>query len=266
MRIGICSHAFRWSVGTSDFHPRHPLTLASFLEKSAGAGAEVVQICDNYALAEQSDEELTSVADLARALGMTIEIGMSGASPKNLHRHLKIAHVLKAQLIRIVLSGSAWTPELSEQAEILKRLLDAMPDEMPVLAIENRFRFHPEQLAELIDVVGDPRAGVCLDPLNSISMLVGPQQTVATLADLAVTMHVKDARTVRKNTSFLVSGCRLGDGIVNIPAIMKRVARSGKLRSVHVEAWMDQAQNEEETLALEEERVSHDIEYLRSMV
>jgi len=265
MKIGVSSYAFRWSVGTDDFRPNQPLSMMALLSKCAEAGAQTVQICENYPLSTAGHKELEAIAVHADSLGLTLEIGMRGANPGNLCRHLEIAQVLQARVIRIVLSGSGWDPDLPAQIEVLKQTLSRLTDDGTVLAIENHFHFHPRQLVQLLESTGDSRLGICLDPLNSISKLAGPQETVDLLADYAVTMHAKDARAVRRNTAFCVVGCPLGEGQVDIQNIIARVRRSGKLRSVHVECWMDRLETEEQTLAAEEQRVFQDISYLRSL-
>ena len=65
--------------------------------------------------------------------------------------------------------------------------------------------------------IGDPRVGVCLDSLNSITKLVGVAEAIDTLAPLAVSVHTKDAVITRHGTGFHIAGCPLGEGLVGLP-------------------------------------------------
>jgi len=134
------------------------------------------------------------------------------------------------------------------------------------VAIENHFRLPPVELARLIQAIDDPRVGACLDPLNSIAKLVGPSETVATLAPLAVSVHVKDAISTRLNTGFYIAGCPLGEGLVDIPGMLAAVRAAGRSPNLLIECWMDRLEDEEATLAQEEAWVRRGIAYLRQLL
>lgn len=266
MKSGISSWAFRWAIGTRDFTPATPLSVFDFLEKAAGFGAEAVQICENLPLSTMANGELAAVARRAKGLGLDLEIGMRGASPENLRKHLNIAARLGAGVLRVVLAASGWEPSLQEQFDILDSFLPKLEKTGTTLAIENHFVYSPEELRKMIANIDNPYIGFCLDPVNSISRLIGPQHIIRTLEDLSVTAHAKDARAVRSNTGFYVFGCPLGEGLVDLEGMIQSMKQNPRARTIHVEAWMDRLSSEGPTLVQEEQWVRQGIRYVRSLI
>ena len=146
MKSGISSWAFRWAIGTRDFTPATPLSVFDFLEKAAQFGAEAVQICENLPLSTLANGELDAVARRAKGLGLDLEIGMRGASPENLRKHLNIAARLGVGILRVVLAASGWEPSFQEQFDILESFLPKLEKTGTTLAIENHFAYDPEEL------------------------------------------------------------------------------------------------------------------------
>jgi sugar phosphate isomerase/epimerase len=255
-KIGVSSYAYRWAVqfGRMD--------AFKLLERAHGAGAEVVQICDNVPLEDLPRQELERMAQRAGELGLALEVGIKGSQVDHVRRNLGVAERLGARLLRVVLSEAGWDELLAQ----LRSLLPDLHAAEVTLATENHFHLRPEELARLVQAVGDPLVGVCLDPLNSISQLVGPAETVATLAPLAVSIHAKDASISRLNTGFYIAGCPLGEGLVDIPGLVTAVRAAGRSPNVLVECWMDRREGEGETLEREEEWVRGGVTYLRREV
>jgi sugar phosphate isomerase/epimerase len=266
MKVGIGSYAFRWAIGTQDFAPSSPLTPSGLLDKAAALGAEVVQVCDNLPLDALPNGALADLARRAAELGLTLEVGIQSSQPERLRRNLGVAQRLGARLLRVVLADAGREPPLDEHVTVIKALLPDLHAADVTLAIENHFRLRPVELARLVEAVGDPSVGVCLDPLNSIAKLVGPAETVATLAPFAVSVHVKDALVKRVNTGFCIVGCPLGKGLVDVPGLLAAVRAAGRSPNLLVEGWMDRLQDESATLTQEEAWVRQGIEYLLSLL
>jgi sugar phosphate isomerase/epimerase len=266
MKSGISSWAFRWAIGTRDFTPASPLSVFDFLEKAAQFGADAVQICENLPLSTMANGELDAVARRAKDLGLNLEIGMRGASPENLRRHLSIAARLGAGILRVVLAASGWEPSLQEQFGVLESFLPELEKSGTTLAIENHFDYSPEELRKMITNIDSPYIGCCLDPVNSISRLIGPEHIIRTLGDLSVTAHAKDARAVRSNTGFYVFGCPLGEGLVDLEQMIRSVKQNPRAGTIHVEAWMDRLSSAGPTLVQEEQWVRQGIRYVRSLI
>jgi len=260
MAVGISSYAYRWAVRTGK------LDHFSLLDRAHGAGAEVVQVCDNLPLDGLSAGVLDDLARSAARQGLVLEVGVTGSQPEHLRRNLDVATRLGARLLRVVLTGPGWEPSFDEFVAIFSSLLPDLYAAGVTLAIENHFHMLPVELARLVAAVGDPRVGVCLDTLNSITKLVGVTETINTLAPLAVSVHAKDGVITRHGTGFCISGCPLGEGLVDTPGLLAAVRAGGLSPNVLVECWMDRLEDEAATLAQEEVWVRQGIEYLQGFV
>ena len=170
-----------------------PLTPVALLDKAAWLGAETVQICDNLPLDGLSETELVELVKRATALGLALEVGIRGSQPAHVRRYLEIAQQVGARVLRVVLAGPNWEPSFEESMAFLTGMVPELQAAGIALAIENRFSMLPAELARLVRAVDDPLVGVCLDPLNSITRLVGVGETVRALAPLALSVHAKDA-------------------------------------------------------------------------
>lgn len=262
MKIGIGSYAFRWSVGTREFVPPVRLTPITLLEKSAACGAAVVQICENVPLDALAETELSRIRRKAADLGLVLELGVKGSDLAYLQRNLQVCHQLGSTLMRVVFDEPEPLESLIQTVRTLLPRLQALDIR---LAIENHFCFTPAQLVEIVEAVGDPRIGICLDPLNSISRLIGPQEIIATLAPYALSVHVKDARTVRRGTGFWVCGCPLGEGLVDVRRLIAACREHGRSAHLLVEGWMDQGETPQATVEQEEQWIRQGIKYLQGL-
>ena len=255
--IGISSYAYRWAVQLKR------LDLNSILDRARRNGAEVVQILDNLPLESSGESHLSELRQRATDAGLTVEVGMRGSQPERLRKFLNIAERLEARVLRVVLSSGGWNPPFAEYVRIFQSLLPEVHRTGVTIAIENHFELSPKDLVGLVTEIDDPVVCVCLDPVNSISRLVGSGETVAALAPLAVSVHIKDAKTTRLNTGFYVAGCPLGEGWVDLPGMLEAVSKNGRSPNILVEAWVDRLTDDEATLTQEEEWVRQGLRYLQ---
>lgn len=266
MEIGISSYAFRWAAGQPGFVPAHSLTPIALLEKSAALGAQVVQLCENVLVEPWSDCSLDELMRRARQLGLALEIGIEGTTRARLTSAITVAGKLDAHLVRVVLEDAGRAPSIAQIVPTLCDLVPALHAADITLAIENHFALSPSELVTLVRMVDDPSVGICLDPLNTISRLVGPAETVAALAPYTVSVHAKDGITKRLNTGFYVSGCPLGTGLVDLPGLLAALDAAKRSPNLLVEAWMDRLEDDAATLAQEEIWVRDGIAYLKNLI
>jgi len=266
MNVGLTSYAFRWAIEGRGTPGGVPMTPIHLLDKAAELGAQVVQICNNMPLDDLSAAQLERIRASADALGLTVELGVRGSRPGQLRRNLEVAQALGARVLRVVLSAPGWEPGEDQVLGLLRDLLPDLHAANVALAIENRFRFTPRALAGIVRRVDDPAVGVCLDPLNSIANLIGPAETIAALAPLAVTAHAKDAIVTRPGAGLAISGCPLGEGQVDLAAMVEALRATGRSLNVLAEGWMEPLDDPAATLAQEEAWARHGIAYLHHLV
>jgi sugar phosphate isomerase/epimerase len=261
-KVGISSFALRYAIAASV----HPLDPIEVLEKAAELGAEVVQICDNLPLAPLSNPALDALARRAADLGLELEVGTRGSGPEQLDRYFEITQRLGAQILRVVLSDAAEGRTLDEERATLSALLPRLADAGITLALENRFRLTPDQMAKLIRSLEAPNVGACLDPLNSVSRLIGPLAAIRALAPLAVTSHVKSGTMTREGAIWVLRGCPVGEGLLDVEGLVTAVRANGRTPPPNLlaEGWMEPLDSEAATLAQEEDWTRRGIAYLKS--
>ncbi|MFQ3620085.1 MAG: TIM barrel protein [Spirochaetales bacterium] len=249
-KIGITSFVFRHRAAKGE-------QAEKLLDLAATAGVEVFQLCENTRLLEKSAHELDALQRRAETQGIQLEVGISGI--ENLGIAIEKAGYLKAFILRAVVDGG--TVGLKDVERALKEVLPLLEKQNLYLCIENHFRFTPLQIVELIKKLAHPRVQVCLDPLNSIAQLVGPEETMRQLSPLAKTAHIKDGKILRQGTGWHFTGTPLGKGQVDLVAYLKSLPPI--VESVLLESWMDPLGREEDTLKQEWEWVIQGMEWLK---
>lgn len=254
LKIGLSSFSRRWAFMAG-------LTAETFLEECRSIGAEVVQLCENAGLGQAGTARLEDLRRRAGDLGLDLEYGVSGVAGGALDRAARSAARLGAGVLRAVVDSDGKDPE--EAVAEIRKILPLLEQEEIVLCLENHFRFPPPTIRRIVEESGSSRVSVCLDPLNSLALLVGPGETIRELAPRALSVHVKDAVMEREGTGFRLRGVPVGQGMLDIPALWKSVR--GHVRSMLLESWMDREQDEERSLESEKEWILHGMGYLKNL-
>ncbi len=266
MKIGIGSYAFRYAAGCKDMPVKNPMSPFDFLQKAKELGAEAVQICDNMPVHDLTAGGLQKLAATARDLDLLVEIGIQTAAAEQVHRYIRICTIMGVKILRMVVKYDNGETAVQEGTDILQAVLPALQRADVVLAVENHFVLKPADIAALIKKIDSRHLGVCLDPLNSIVNLVGPEETICQLAPLTVSSHIKDAVVNRAGTGFNIQGCPLGHGRLDLDFMIKKLKANGLAPNIFLEAWMDAADNIEQTLRQEEQWISSGLKVLREKI
>jgi len=96
-------------------------------------------------------------------------------------------------------------------------------------------------LRRIIEDVGEPAVGICLDTANSIALLERPLETAAALAPLAIQAHIKDYLVEKAPIGYHVTGRPLGEGWLDLDALAEILAPRLDALDLYVELWMDPA-------------------------
>lgn len=228
--LGIGSYAFRWAGGIGDHIPPEPITPIEILDRAAELGIGLVQFADNIPLHQQTSDAITVLAQRASALGITIELGMTGCDPALVGAYLHLARTLGANLLRIAPSAEESARGDKDVAALFRAILPAARAADVTLAVENHFHLPSPRLVTIIEDVADANLGVCLDVANSIACEEWPAETIALLAPYAVNLHLKDFRIAldRHGVGCTIVGVPLGQGLTDIDSVYDVLARHGR--------------------------------------
>ena len=268
MRLGISSYTYVWSVGVPGYPlPPQPLTALGLLQKAVELGVGVVQIADNLPLDRLDEGELGALERCAGRLHVEIEVGTCGIEPDHLLRYLALARRFRSPILRVVLDSDDHRPEPDEVVATLRALLPRFESAGVCLAIENHDRFRSATLATIVNALGSPYVGICLDTANSLGCLESLETVLATLGRWVVNLHVKDFQVERlpHKKGFLVEGRPAGQGRLDVPGLLAEVRQRASGRDVNaiVELWPPPGEDPAASVAREEAWAAESVRFLR---
>jgi sugar phosphate isomerase/epimerase len=268
MHLGISTFSFPWSFGAGDFAPVNPFTYKDLFLAAAKKNIKYVQFGDNYPLHKLSRDELRDLRFTADELEIKIQVGTKGLSVLNVTNYLGIAHSFNSPFLRIIIDEDSYHPSEEEVTRILKELIPALQQANVQLIIENHDRFKVQTLKRIIENTDPEWIGICLDTTNSLGAGEGINEVVDTLSPYTVNLHIKDFKIarVKHKMGFNVIGCVAGEGMLDIPWLLKEVGKHGKCETATMELWSEPGQTIELTLENEKTWAEKSIDYLKTLV
>jgi sugar phosphate isomerase/epimerase len=94
------------------------------------------------------------------------------------------------------------------------------------LALENHKDWTVDDYLGLMKTYSSEYLGACLDFGNNISLLDDPMDVVRSLAPYTIAAHIKDMGVAPYEDGFLLSEVPLGEGLLDLPGILKTVRRA----------------------------------------
>jgi sugar phosphate isomerase/epimerase len=272
----VTSYAFTWEIGIPGFEfpepgsgaPVESLSAVGLLDRAASLEVGVVQVLDNLPLHTASPEELHGLRRRADSLGLALEVGTKGIDPQHLRAYLGVALELGSPFVRVVVDTVTLHPSPDEAVATLREVLPAYDAAGIGIAIENHDRFSSAVLLSVLERLGNPRVGICLDTVNSLGALEGPEIVVGTLGPRTVSVHVKDfeVRRARHAMGLIVEGEPAGRGRLDIPWLLSRMRGLGRDPNVLLEVWTPPERTLAATIAKERRWAEASIAYLRTII
>jgi len=166
MTIGISTYALFWQWQSS---ADRPLTLTEMIDKIAGWGAELFQICDYPLIEAFSPAELAALKQQAAAKGVALELGTRGVTPDHLGGYLDLARALDVTLVRSMLNTIDHRPTTTEAVGLLREIMPAYEAAGVTVALETYEQVPVARLIDVVEQVRSPALGICLDPGNCVA-------------------------------------------------------------------------------------------------
>lgn len=261
--IGLGSYAFFWQH--SERVPE-PLSLIGALENTRALDVDLFQICDFAPLDTMTDAAIADAARAARDLGITIELGTKGIATAHLRRYLDLAAIFDARLVRSMVFAPGSRPGLAEARSLLAAVMPEFEAAGVTLALETYEQLPTADLVALIEDVGSPELGICLDPANVVAGFELPGEAVARCAALTRNIHAKDFAFTRQDgwVGFSFGGVPLGEGAHDYPALRAAVRPEHTGVNEIVEHWLPWQGGPETTIQAEISWTQTALTYLRS--
>lgn len=270
MRFGLGSFAYRWSIGRPYYKIRNPMTIEQFMDRAVFHRVDGIMLCNNFKLEKFDDSTLWEARKKFENSGMFIETGARGSSAEYFIALLEASRKLGSRTLRIVtdidrdVSYDQIKFQLNETKKYLGTVLCKARELGIVLALENYFGIHIEELVQIISYFDDYYLGACVDTANSAIIMENPEYVARELAPFARTAHFKDFKIEMNPRGNRMTGVPLGDGIVDFKKILEIFKENKFDGKITLELYIDRMEIEEETFQWEEECVSKSIEYART--
>lgn len=268
-RLGLGTFGVAWSIGVPGYtQPTQPMNAFDVIDMAHELGLSLVQFGDNLPLHLLSDDDLEALRQQAYKRHITFEMGMRGLQLAAVERYIDLAQFFKARLLRVVVDTSNHHPSPQEIIDLVRQQLPRLEKYGITLAIENHDRFKVGTLAAILREIDHPNVGVCLDTVNSFGSLEGPQVVIETLGRYVVCLHVKEfvIKRADHNMGFVITGAPAGQGMLDIPWVMRSLHSYGRSFSAIIETWLDPMTTMDDTVATEQAWVRESVRYLRTLI
>ncbi|GAB3341397.1 sugar phosphate isomerase/epimerase [Larkinella ripae] len=267
MRIGISTYTYGWAIGVPGNRPMPLLDEMALLDRAVGLGVRLVQFGDNLPLHELDPSQIQALHERAVREKITLEVGARGLTETHLQRCLTLCKTLESRLLRFVIDTADYEPSADAVVALLREAEPELRVRNITLGIENHDRLKAAEFADLIDRVGSPFVGICLDSVNSMGAGEGLAEVVATLAPYTVNLHLKDFGIARLPhlMGFQIDGRPAGRGMLNLPWLIETVRKQGRCQTAILEQWVVPENELTHTLAKETAWANESIQYLRTI-
>jgi 3-oxoisoapionate decarboxylase len=121
---------------------------------------------------------------------------------------------------------ASWKTFVANSEKAIERAARAADKHKVAIGIENHKDWTAEEHAALMRRFSSEYLGVTLDTGNNFSLLDEPYSVIETLAPWAVTTHIKDMALGEYADGFLLSEVNLGDGMLDMPRILKTIRKA----------------------------------------
>lgn len=268
MQTGISTYTYTWAIGVPGSEPEKPMTVFSLISKAAGFKVDCVQLADNLPLNWSDKEEMSHIRQFAQSHHIQIEIGGRGLTEENLHGHIEMAVFFGSPIIRMVIDGNNYYPEMDTILSVIRNCRRELESEGIILALENHDRLHASAFRDIVEISGSPNLGICLDCVNSIGIGEDIETVLKCLAPYTVNLHIKDfnVKRVSHKMGFVIEGTPAGQGLLNLPRIIERLQIYGRCKSGILELWTPPAENLWETIQLEEVWARASVSYIKQIL
>lgn len=265
MVLGISSFTYGWAIGPNG--TSGSLNEQDLVNQTLNFGLQCLQIGDNLPLHTLSSVRLSALKKVVHDNNLRLEVGARCLTEDHFHKYLDIAALLHSPLLRFVVDGNKYEPDIPTIISILKNILPHLKKHNIILGIENHDRFKAKELRGIMDAISDEQIGICLDSVNSIGAGEGFEWVTDVLGPYTVNLHIKDFTVQRfsHNMGFTVAGARAGKGMLDVSMTMEKLSKYKRCQSAILEQWVVPEAHLRDTIEKETRWAAESIQYLKGL-
>lgn len=263
MKLGISSYTLTWAVGVNGYFPKQRLDEMGLLNAAKKLGVNLLQIADNMPLHKMPSHKILNLIKKAQELEVEIEVGANNMTPENLEEYIILAEMFQSKILRFAFDGDGYQPSVEEVISIIQNVLPELASRNIVLAIENHDRLIASDFIRIIDDVGSPYVGICLDCANSLGNGEGLREVILQLAPYTVNFHLKEVSIKRKyhKMGFDIEGKPFGEGCLPLEWMLELLPATCK--TAILEQWTPPENTIQESIIKEYDWAQRSINYLK---
>jgi sugar phosphate isomerase/epimerase len=261
------------------------IDLVKLMDLSVEWGLDGLHITNVDLDGDLSQKHLAEVKATAEAHGLYLEYNVSFNAPcdprvnATVEGALRTAQAMGADLVKFSLDierprplyGTCMHPyvmrQLSERYQQFRDNIPLMEDSGIRIAIENHCDTYSDEVIWLIQQLDHPMIGACLDTINSLVVLEGPEVCVQKMAPYSICCHLcENALVVDANGTHSI-GVAIGDGDIDCMKIMKLLREEAPLDRITFEVeWEIGDDTLEAAREKEIEACKKSIDYVRNVL
>lgn len=218
--------------------------------------------------------------DLYLEYNFSLDLGGRGIGIQHdLEEAIATAHALGADIVKMSMdilrprpvAASRFHPEVMSQiqkvVQILKSALPSARDAGVRIAVENHCDSFSEEILWLLDAVGSPLVGACIDVVNAYHITEDPMTAVRNLAPRAFTNHFRDNRIEFTRDGFKATGTPLGEGDLDIAGAFDVVRTQSQMQRLNIETDINIPLNDMRTaLEMEIDAIRRSVRFCRDVL
>lgn len=290
MQLGLHTYSlYVHGIGQAwtDFKLPWPRQLSTFelFDLAVKLGLEGLHLDDGVLenLERPFLEEVSSAAvekGLYLEYNFTMDVGEFGVGIQHdLADAIETANTLGADVLKMSMdirrprpvAASRFHPEVMQHLKrvtaILKASAPAAVDAGVKIAVENHCDTFSEEILWLLDEVGHPAVGACIDTVNGLHVTEDPMTAIRNLVPRAFTNHFRDDRIVFQRYGFTLTGAAVGEGDIDMVEAYRLIKNNSSMKRINIETEMEIPLDDRETaLRLELEAIERSIVYCREVL
>lgn len=260
------------------------MTLMQLMDNAVEWGLDGLHIT-NVDLETLAPAHLAEVKNAAEAHGLYLEYNVSFNAPSDPRVNSTVkdallnAKAMGADLVKFSLDierphplyGSCFHPDVMRQ---LSDRYNELKDNLPLMeklglkiSIENHCDTYADEVIWLVRQLNHPDVGACLDTINSLVVLEGPEACVEKMAPYANCCHFCDNKLVVDPDGTHSIGAAIGQGDIDCAKVLRTLMEKAPLDRITFEVEYEIGDDPIEVAREKEiQACKESIEYLRNVL
>lgn len=247
---------------------KQTINLIQLMDKAVEWGLDGLHIT-NVDLVSLDPERLAEVKAAAEDHNLYLEYNVSFDAPSDPRVNSTVrdalinAKAMGADLVKFSLDierprplyGTCMHPDVMRQLSIrydeFKENLPLLEELGLTLSLENHCDAYADEVIWLIKQLNHPNVGACVDTMNAMNVLEGPEACVEKMAPYANCVHFCDIKVIVEPHGMRTVSVPLGQGDIDMARILRTLREKAPLDRINIEV---EYQVGEDTIEAEREK------------